>query len=90
MRPLMVTTTHKGVFFGYGEPTNEAIITLKNARMCIYWPMENKGIVGLAKDGPKNGARVGPAASSIIIREVTAIFEVSESAAKLWEKEPWS
>ena len=62
---LVVTTAHRGVFFGYGEQTEKDTITLENARMCLYWPVENKGVLGLASDGPKKGSRVSPAAPNI-------------------------
>ena len=90
MKALMVTTVHRGVFFGYGEPTTESTISLERARMCIYWPEANHGVMGLAEKGPVKGSKVGPAAPIIHLRDVTAIFEVSALAAKAWEAEPWS
>lgn len=33
---LVVTTEHKGVFFGYGVPTTEKTIRIEQARMCVY------------------------------------------------------
>ena len=88
-QPLVVTTAHRGVFFGYGERTDESTIRLEQARMCVSWPPENRSVVGLASDGPKKGARVGPAAPAITLRDVTAVMEASEEAAKAWEKGPW-
>ena len=88
-QPLVVTTAHRGVFFGYGEPTESKTITLEDARMCIYWPQSNKGVVGLASDGPHNGARVGPRAPSVLLQDITAIFECTPEAATAWEKAPW-
>ena len=90
MQPLVVTTAHRGVFFGYGEPTTESTIRLERARMCVYWPESNHGVLGLVADGPKKGAKVGPAAPALTLRDVTAVMEVSEAAVKAWEKEPWS
>lgn len=37
-RAVLVTTAHKGVFFGYATATDGAIISLRAARNCIYWP----------------------------------------------------
>lgn len=88
--PLVVTTAHRGVFFGYGEPSDQPTIRLTQCRMCIAWPQENRGVVGLASDGPLKGARVGPAAPAITIRDVTAVMEASPNAAKAWESGPWS
>ena len=89
MQPLVVTTAHRGVFFGYGEPSNADTIRLERARMCVYWPEGNHGIVGLASQGPVTGAKIGPAAPAITLRDVTACFEVTDAAAKAWEMEPW-
>lgn len=90
MKPLVVTTAHRGVFFGYGEPTDGETIRLERVRMCVFWPAENRGVVGLAVDGPKKGSRVGPAAPAMTLRGVTAVMEASEAAAKAWELGPWA
>lgn len=90
MQPLVVTTVHRGVFFGYGEPEDGETIRLERARMCLYWPAGTKGVVGLASDGPQEGSRVGPAAPAMILRGVTAVMEVTSEAAKAWEREPWT
>lgn len=90
MKALVVTTKHRGVFFGYGEPSDSETIRLERARMCLYWPKENRGVIGLASDGPKQGSRVGPAAPAMVLRDVTAVMEASEAAAAAWESEPWA
>ena len=90
MQPLIVTTEHRGVFFGYGEVSDGKIIRLERARMCIYWPVTNHGVVGLASKGPESGAKVGPAAPAITLQGVTAVLEVTDAAVKAWEAEPWS
>lgn len=88
-RPVIVTTAHRGVFFGYAEDTDGETIKLSRGRLCIYWPAENKGFMGLAADGPLGGARIGPAAD-ITLRNVTAVLEVSDAAVERWESAPWS
>lgn len=87
-RAVLVTTSHRGVFFGYAVDTSGAIINLRAARNCIYWPAGNKGFLGLASDGPMSGARVGPAAD-IEIRDITCVAECSDAAVKAWEAAPW-
>ena len=87
---LLVTTTHKGVFFGYGEPTTEATIKLERARMCVYWSSECHGVLGLAAKGPTKNCKVGPAVPAITLRDVTSVTEVSEAAVQAWEREPWN
>ena len=88
-RPVLVTTAHRGVFFGYADETGGETIKLRRARNCIYWPAANKGFLGLASDGPAKGARVGPAVD-IELRNVTSVAECTEAAAAAWENAPWS
>lgn len=86
---LLVTTAHRGVFFGYGVRTDDKIIRLERARMCLYWPAENKGVLGLGTMGPVKGSRVGPAVPAITLQDVTSVVEVSPEAGEAWEKAPW-
>ena len=86
---LVVTTVHKGVFFGYGTPTNESTIELINCRMCIYWPSSVQGVLGLAVTGPKKGSRITPSVPSIILRDITAVMEATPESIAMWEKGIW-
>src|SRR6266403_2538217 len=78
-RAVLVTTSHRGVFFGYASNTDGETIKLRAARNCIYWPTDNKGFMGLANMGPVKGARVGPAAD-IELRDITSVAEVTTAA----------
>lgn len=88
-RAVVVTTTHRGVFFGYTEETQGAIISLRAARNCLYWPAEQKGFVGLAVTGPLKGARIGPAAD-LELRDITSVAACTPEAIAAWERAPWS
>ena len=87
-RPVVVTTEHRGVFFGYANNTNGAIIKLRAGRLCVYWTADLRGFMGLASHGPTKGCKIGPAAD-IELRGVTAVLEVSEEAEKRWLDAPW-
>lgn len=87
-RAVVVTTAHRGVFFGYAKDTSGAIVRLRAARCCLYWPVENKGFIGLASMGPVKGSRVGPAAD-IELRDITSVIACTPDAAKAWEVAPW-
>ena len=89
-QPLIVTTAHRGVFFGYGQPSDAATITLTNARMCVYWTANLHGVFGLATRGPGSGCKIGPAVEKITLRDVTSVLECSAPAATEWEKGIWS
>lgn len=88
-RAVMVTTAHRGVFFGYADSTDGETITLRRARLCVYWSADVKGFMGLAATGPSRTCRIGPPAD-ITLRAITAVVEVTSSAAKAWEEQPWS
>jgi Domain of unknown function (DUF6948) len=88
-RAVVVTTAHRGVFFGYASDTSGETIKLRAARLCIYWSADLRGFMGLASHGPNSSCKVGPAAD-IELRNITAVTEVSETAVKNWEKAPWN
>lgn len=87
-RAVVVTTEHRGVFFGYATDTDGDAIQLRAARNCLYWPAENKGFMGLAAMGPVSGSRVGPAVD-ITLRKITSVIECTPDAVKAWEGAPW-
>jgi len=87
-RPVLVTTSYRGVFFGYASDTTGETIKLKRARNCIYWSADVKGFLGLAATGPTKLCRIGPAAD-ITLRGITSVTEVTPEAVQLWEAAPW-
>ena len=90
-RAVLVTTAHRGVFFGYanGDIGGDTII-LKRARLCSYWSKDMKGFLGLASMGPSSSCRIGQPADSITLLAVTSVSEVSPAAVEKWEASPWA
>ena len=88
-RAVVVTTKHRGVFFGYASDTAGEIISLRAARNCVYWSTDVRGFMGLAANGPTSSCRVGPAAD-IELRDITSVMTCSPEATTAWEKSPWS
>ena len=88
-KPVIVTTAHRGVFFGYAIETAGETIELKDARLCVYWSADCKGFMGLASDGPTSKCRIGTRAD-ITLRNITAVLAVTPEAVKAWEAAPWS
>ena len=87
-RAVLVTTTHRGVFFGYANETDGASIKLRAARNCVYWSSDVKGFLGLAATGPTKACKIGPAAD-IELRDITCVAECSVAATQAWESAPW-
>ena len=87
-RPVLVTTAHRGVFFGYLNDDGKTTVKLKRARNCLYWSQDVKGFLGLAATGPSASCRIGPAAD-ITLMDVTSVSEVTPAAVERWEGQPW-
>lgn len=86
---VLVTTSHRGVFFGYAVDTNSKTIKITNARNCIYWPTSVGGFVGLASGGPNKDTKVGPVAEEMTLHDVTAVLKCSDIAEKAWLTANW-
>ena len=84
MRPVIVCTEHRGVFFGYTDDTFGDIIKLKSARMAIYFGT-TRGVMELAETGPTPKSKIS-ARADIEVRKVTAVFDVTANAVKAWEE----
>lgn len=88
-RAVIVTTEHRGVFFGYADDTAGDVIYLKDARLCVYWSQDMKGFMGLASMGPSKDCRIGPPAD-IELRKITSVVAVTPEAEAKWKAAPWS
>lgn len=95
-KAVMVTTVHRGVFFGYAKEADISTVaktkslSVRRCRNCISWSSSNKGFIGLASHGPNADARVGPAADNVLLLDITSVSLCSEDAIKAWENAPWS
>ncbi len=87
-RAVIVTTAHRGVFFGYATDTDGEQIALKRARLCVHWSSDVRGFMGLASGGPSSKCRIGPPAD-IKLRGITSVLECTPDAVKAWEAAPW-
>lgn len=88
IRAVVVTTAHRGVFFGYTTEIDGETIALAKARLCVYWSADMKGFMGLAAIGPSANCKIGPEAD-ITLRNITAVLSVTPEAEKKWVAAPW-
>ena len=86
--PVIVTTSHRGVFFGHATSTECQAIRLTDARNCISWSASVGGVLGLAKSGPNRDCKIGAVAPAITLRDITCVMECSPAAAKAWTEAP--
>lgn len=83
LRPVIVTTEYRGVFYGFANGSTAGdTIKLKDARMAIYWGTE-RGLHQLAHTGPTSKTTIS-APADVELRKVTAVYELSDEAAKAW------
>ena len=91
---VLITTdnTKRGVFAGLIDPSdiNKEILTVEELRMCIYWSVDMKGVLGLASEGPSKNCKISKAVKKAVLQGVTAVIELSDEALIKWRKEPWA
>lgn len=87
MKAILVTTQHRGVFFGMvpdDQDMTAKTMALKGARCAIYWNT-TKGVAELAEDGPNSGSRIGAAADIEALHDITAVWNVQPEAVEKWQ-----
>lgn len=89
-RYVLVTTSHRGVFFGRLVEDRIETVVLAEARNCLYWSKETRGFLGLASTGPQGGSKVGPAVPTLTLYGVTCLADCTEKARVCWEAGPWT
>lgn len=87
MKPVLVTTSHRGVFAGL-VPSNQDMtartLALTGAKMAIYWGTA-RGVMELAQVGPNSKSKISAAADIPALHDVTAIFTITPEAWARWE-----
>ena len=87
MRPILVTTKHRGVFAGL-VPTEQDLaattMALTKARMAIYWGT-TKGVMELCHSGPTSKSRISAVADIPVLHDITAVFDISPEAWIKWQ-----
>jgi hypothetical protein len=91
---VIVTTAHRGIFFGYSSVDTEDamradIITLADARMIVYHSSDSHGVIGMGKRGPGTDARVSSNVTSLTLKSLTSVFPVTDDSKEKIEAEPW-
>lgn len=90
MKPVLVTTEFRGVFFGYMNDKDgknlPAEVSLSKVRNCIYWSSDCGGFLGLAANGPTKSCKIGTLVPSLTLYKITSVTPVTDKAAEAWEK----
>jgi hypothetical protein len=87
MKPVLVTTAHKGVFGGLIPDDQDLAVKqmpLKNARMAIRWGT-TKGLMQLCDSGPTSNSLISAPADIPMLHDITAIFAIKDKAWEKWQ-----
>jgi len=93
---VLVCTDKRGVFMGWAAASAlkgdawRKKLTLKDARMCVYWSSDVRGVLGLAANGPTSSCKVTPCVPEQIVVDVHGVSRCTDEAIAAWEKEPWN
>lgn len=85
MKPVLVTTQHRGVFAGLipeDQDLTARSMPLHAAKMAIYWGT-TRGLMELCETGPTSDSRISAPADIPMLHDITAIFDIAPEA---WEK----
>ena len=90
-QPVLVTTAHRGVFFGYlVGPPSKAQVVIDKARNVTYWDASVRSFLGLASSGPSPKCRVSAAAGAAsTLYDITGVFVCTPEAVAKFEQGPW-
>lgn len=86
MKPILISTAHRGVFFGFvpdDQDVTARTMALKQARCAIYWGT-TKGLAELAESGPTAKSRIGAPADLEAVHDITAVWAVTDKACEKW------
>lgn len=87
MKPVLVTTQHRGVFAGLIPDDQDLTVKqmpLKDARMAIRWGT-TKGLMQLCDTGPTSDSRISAPADIPMLHDITAIFAITDKAWGTWQ-----
>lgn len=86
MKPVLVTTQHRGVFFGLvpeDQDMTARTMALKSARCAIYWSTKS-GVAELAEIGPNDSSKIGSVADIEALHDITAVWACTPQAEEKW------
>jgi len=86
MKPVLVTTQHRGVFAGLiddDQDISAKAMPLKNARMAIRFGT-TRGVMELVETGPTVNSLISAPADIPMLHDITALFEITDQAWQSW------
>ena len=94
MKPVLVTDSHRGIYFGYlvSQTNGGKTVKLERARHCFYYVAKKKdgerGVYSLATSGPQGGSKIGPTVT-MTINDVVTVVDCTQEAVAMWKTTTW-
>ena len=85
---VLVWTEHRGVIWGKTKDPMADPITIKDARMCLYWDKKTGGVFGLCDKGPNSDCRISATLPEAKFKNITGVAKLSDEANKAWHDAP--
>ena len=87
-RCVIVTTAHRGVFFGeLADDKGKESVVLDRARNIIRWS-GRRGFLGLATYGPEKESAIGATANRILLYDITGVADCTVEAVEAFRRWP--
>lgn len=86
MKPVLVTTKHRGVFGGLVPDDQDMTVNqmpLQEARMAIRWGT-TRGLMELCDTGPTASSKISAPADIPMLHDITAVFAITDKAWATW------
>lgn len=86
MKPILVTTKHRGVFAGLvpdDYDLTQTTMRLEQARCAIHWGT-TRGFMELAETGPTKKSLIGAPATLESLHDITSVTSITDGAWAKW------
>ncbi len=87
MKPVLITTRHRGVFAGLIDDDQDLeakSMPVRQCRMAIRWNT-TRGVMELAETGPNPNSLISAVADVPMLHDITAIFTLTPEAWAKWK-----
>lgn len=87
MKPVLLTTKHRGVFAGLiaeDQDVNATTMPLYQARLAIYFGT-TRGVMELAETGPTSKSKISAVADIPALHDITAVITITPQAWAKWQ-----
>jgi hypothetical protein len=85
LQPVIVITEHKGVIFGYADPSDfdKRSFPMQGTRVALKWGTDT-GVNQLAETGPSDQSQVSAKCDAPMVHDIIKVLSVTNEAEERW------